>query len=254
MKKVLLILGVISSTMFADMLKIQAGGGSLYNTNNKGEYSYNGTINSIDSVTMENSVNKNYYLYADIRHPVPFIPNARIEYYDITNKGTTTVGTTFDNTSFIDGSLNQFKYRSIESIGYYRLPIPGVDIDLGGGLNTLEGSISLNDNINNSIKNYKKDIPFIYGNVHLDIPLSNIGLEANVKYNKNVDTKINFLESVAKFTYTLNSFNVIAAKYKIALEAGVKYTDNKFITTDNVNLHYKDTNAFGGINILFGSF
>lgn len=252
MKKIIFSIALLTTSGFSDMIKLEAGGGSLLNIENKGQYQFSGTMNQFDTVNFEKKISESYYLYADIEHFVPLVPNARIEYYDTKTKGKTSENITFSGSSFFPDSLNNVEYRSLEGILYYSLPLPVVDIDFGAGVNEITGSLSLSDGVQTSTKSYSKTIPFLYGNVQLNIPTTNIGLEANIKYNKSTITDTEFIESLLKVTYSLSDLNLVAAKYKVNLEAGVKNTNQKFIV-DGLSMNYKDTNGFIGLNVVFGS-
>ena len=88
MKKILIslaTLATLSSTVSADFLRVEAGLGAWAQTN-VGSISYTDNDTEADDISDEKALSTNY-LWAYIKHPVPIVPNVRLEYSKVESEG-----------------------------------------------------------------------------------------------------------------------------------------------------------------------
>ena len=119
MKKILVIVGLLSSFLFADFIGFGIGGGVQLNGLD-GTASYKGNSRSFDS---EDNADNYFWAYAE--HPIPLLPNVKLRY---------------QKTSEEDFELTQF-----DTTLYYELLSNIVSVDFGLKLKLAELTIDSDD-------------------------------------------------------------------------------------------------------------
>lgn len=115
------------------------------------------------------------HLYAE--HPVPFIPNARISYADISSNKTWRLGD-------IDGGTATIDLTHIDATAYYELLDNWINIDAGLSLRKFEGRASVSSplgGLTTGSVNIDDVIPLGYLLVEADLPFTgwSAGIEVN---------------------------------------------------------------------------
>jgi len=179
-------LALFSTAANADFLRVEAGAG-LWSQTNVGYISYEDDDTTAEDRSAE--VEKtNAYLWAYVKHPVPFVPNFRLEYSKIESDG------------YLNGTWKGMRYggedlptttemTQIEVIPYYNILDDTflVTVDLGLDIKfidytaTGEGdarlvSIALYDESGSFVA------PLPYLRARAELPFMNFGLEAVIKY------------------------------------------------------------------------
>jgi len=189
MKKIvasLATLAALTSGVNADMLRVEMGGGMWMQTA-KGYFQYqkdgietfigdDGTATATDK---SNEVGiDNGYMWMFIKHPVPVLPNLRVEYSTIESEGTLNVtGEMYGITSSSEPTPTNLKITQMEFIPYYNLldNTFWVTLDLGVDIKLIhyeanggEGDVSYDE---------EGDIPvpLLYLRTRGQIPLTDIG-------------------------------------------------------------------------------
>ena len=194
MKKVLTSLAtiaVLATTASADFARIEMGAG-VWNQAPSGTLTYDAG-SGVDGVYTSNKTDtSNAYAWMLVKHPIPVIPNIRLEYAKSSDEGTATGSfngfTTPPNTG-VSASLDITQY---DVIPYYNI------LD-----NTFWTTIDLGLDIKVADINYKAEgvqlvgynvptasyddsstvvLPMLYVRTRVQIPITNIGLEADAKY------------------------------------------------------------------------
>ena len=171
----------------ADRWTIDAGAGVLSN-------SASGTIRSTLNQTLEfkdtldtHDETKDGYFYISLKHPIPILPNIRLEYVDVSTSGNSTevgVKSTFIpgniaiSSSDVKSSLGMTQY---DAILFYNLldQTMGMTLDLGLDVKYLVSDYKVDAVIESSDSSV---IPLVYVRGRFDIPMVDIGLEGDVKY------------------------------------------------------------------------
>ena len=213
MKKILSILlfGVLmASNSYADVTRVEMGAGVWMETPS-GSANYNAT--SGGSNVMRETQDNSTYIWALIKHPIPVVPNFRVEYVDITSEGRAN-GTWGSGTAV--SSKSTFDMQQIDLIPYYNIldNTFWATIDLGLDVKM----VNLDYKIADASYEYKKTlpIPMGYARVRVQVPRSAFGAEADIKYiayGRSV-----FSDARAKIDYTFNSFYVVQP----AIEVGYR--------------------------------
>ena len=202
----------------ADIARVEMGVGAWMQTPS-GEISYRESGGTGNDIAKE-SQKTQPYVWALLKHPVPVIPNLRLEYVSIESTGAAT-GSFKEFTA--SGGKTSLKMTQFDVIPYYNIldNSTWVTLDLGLDLKVTEikyeatgvTGIPVGTNYSDSATVV---IPLIYVRSRVEIPATNIGLEADVKY---ISYNSNTIYDVrAKVDYTLDFIPVIQP----AIEVGYR--------------------------------
>ncbi len=211
MKKIiiyLLVLFSISNAKAGILVDIEAGVGSWI-TNSSGNFSYKGDkIDLEDTLGLKKS--SNLYVYAQLDHFVPILPNIRVEHQSLKTDGKKNLSTTFGNKRFVGLTNSKSDLTQNDLILYWGVPAlntlsAGIfDIDLGVGVKQIKGFIKLNQKSSNTYEKAKLDIvtpPMAYLRARVEPPFLDVVLEASSKFTKYKDSSLS--DSLAKVSICL---------------------------------------------------
>ncbi len=151
--------------------------------------------------------NNNTFYYIAIEHPVPFLPNIKVQQNDITSAQTSTIEKSFSigDITFPAGSnvKTDFDLSYTDATLYYEALDNWLNLDVGITLRKYSGylkaeSMQLSDEIDVDIA-----VPLIYGKFQFDLPLTGFsaGFEGNyISYDGN-----NLTDYSAKIGYMFDS-------------------------------------------------
>lgn len=212
MKKVLLASGLIVAAPFAsaDVLGVYAGAGQW-------QSDYSGQLGDADNDIDVNELglreSDNNYVYVAFEHPVPLIPNGRIQYTDLSSQQSARIERNFtlDGETFYAGEdvESDVDLTHIDYTLYYELLDNWVSLDLGLTLRQFDGYVYAEGSANGlfSEQNVTLDetLPMVYGKAQFDLPLTgfSVGVQGNViNYDDDslsdlsANIRYNFVESV----------------------------------------------------------
>ncbi len=236
MKKILSVLtfsALMASSSYADIARVEMGAGAWMQTPS-GSANYNvGAAGGTN--TMKESQGTSAYVWALVKHPIPVVPNLRLEYVNIASDGTA-IGTW--GSVAVGSSKSTLDMQQIDVIPYYNIldntfwttVDVGVDVKL----------VDFNYKVAAAAYEYKKTLPIPMGYVRarVQIPATGIGLEADAKYISNGSST--FSDARAKVDYTFTSFPIIQP----ALEVGYRVQKIKI---DESSVDIKTDIDFSGI-------
>lgn len=188
MKKVMLASGLMLAAPLAsaDFLGVYAGVGQW-----QSDYSgqLGDTDNDIDVNELGLNESDNNYLYLAFEHPVPLLPNARLQYTDISSQQSARIersftldGETFSAGEDVDSDID---LTHLDGTLYYELLDNWVNLDLGLTLRQFDGHVNAEGSINGFFSEQQVEldetIPMIYGKARFDLPLT--GLHAGATVN-----------------------------------------------------------------------
>jgi len=237
MKKILstLALGAaITTVASADIMRLEMGGGVW-------QQSPSGTVTYTDTTTSAygtyTSSKKDYngaYVWMLLKHPLPIIPNLRLEYTKIKDEGTA-------KGSFEDFSTTsttaRFDMKQYDIIPYYNLldntfwATLDVGIDIKVLDTTFEADSVQIDGVG-ALTKYTDSktvaIPMAYGRARVEIPATGFGLEADAKYITYDGSTV--YDVRAKIDYTFDISPVIQPGIEVGYRAqkfDIKTDDDK---------------------------
>lgn len=222
MKKILTALAcasLMAATANADVARVEMGVGA-WAQSPSGEISYTDSgANGLDK--SDESQETQAYVWALLKHPVPVIPNLRLEYVNIKNSGAAT-GTFKEFTA--SGGKTSLEMTQFDVIPYYNIidNTAWITLDLGLDLKVTQMKYQADGVVIPGVASTSYSdsatvvIPLLYVRGRVEIPATNIGLEADVKYvSYNANT---IYDARAKVDYTLDIFPVVQP----AIEVGYR--------------------------------
>jgi outer membrane protein len=193
-------------TASADIIGLSIGGGSW-------QASPKGDIGRTD-IDLESTLNldkqSNQFIFIALEHPIPVLPNIRVQQSDMewTGSALVTAGTDLNGTPFVsDEQVNvSLDLSHIDATLYYEVLDNVVDLDLGITARAFDGQASLVGVNQQESIDLDAVGPLLYGQVGVDFPLT--GLSAHMIANWiNVD-EFRLVDWAAQLTY---EFDLIPA-------------------------------------------
>jgi outer membrane protein len=251
----LLLAGLIGASAQADVVRVEMGAGAWQNE-------LSGTITSGTPAVTEDFSALNYeeetkgYAWVYIKHPVPILPNLRLEYAAVDFAGTSTQsfdykGSTYQANAKSDLTLDQF-----DIIMYYNIldNTAWMTLDLGLDVKVVQAefnAVGLEDITNNPLSFNEKEtlpLPMGYARARVEIPGTDIGLEGNVKYMAYKESKV--MDYAIKADYTL----VDILPVDVGLEVGYRFQQFDIDGTDfdiDTSLDVEIDGVFVGATVKF---
>lgn len=220
MKKVLSTLActaLFTSAAMADITRVEMGAGAWMQTP-KGSATY--TDGGADgSYTSSEKDNTETYVWALIKHPVPVLPNLRLEYVSMEDSGVAS-GQFKDFDITAASTTLSYDMKQYDIIPYYNIldNTAWITLDLGLDIKIVDASYTAAPSA--PFTGYSDSVmfavPLLYARTRVEIPATNIGLEADVKYVTTGDSTV--YDVRAKVDYTLDFVPVLQP----ALEVGYR--------------------------------
>ena len=208
---------LFSSAAIADITRIEMGAGAWMQTP-KGDASYtNGGADG--SYTSSEKDNSEIYIWALIKHPVPVLPNLRLEYVSMEDSGVAS-GQFKDFDITAASTILSYDMKQYDIIPYYNIldNTAWITLDLGLDIKIVDASYTAAPSA--PFTGYSDSVtfalPLLYARTRVEIPATNIGLEADVKYVTTGDSTV--YDVRAKVDYTLDFVPVVQP----ALEIGYR--------------------------------
>jgi outer membrane protein len=185
MKKNILVLSL--SAIFAicanaDTFGLEVGA-AFWAAKTSGNIEYKSLGNDIDlSQNLGYDDLNTNFIWASFEHPIPMIPNIKIQHTKVEDSSSKISNVTFDNKNF-SGTINSnIQFNQTDFIAYYELLDNWVNFDLGINAKYLDSSVSVSDNTNNSRKDVDYIVPMLYAKAKFDLPFSGLSLETDLSY------------------------------------------------------------------------
>ncbi|WP_415397232.1 TIGR04219 family outer membrane beta-barrel protein [Sulfurimonas sp. CS5] len=240
MKKILTALtsvAFLALTASADIARVEMGVGAWAQTPS-GELSY---INAGATATDKSDETEEVqaYVWALIKHPIPVVPNLRLEYVSLKNTGV--ANGTFKEFTVTAGKTS-LEMTQIDVIPYYNI----LDntfwstVDIGIDFKVAEMTYDVKNGTDTATGTYHDSesvvIPLAYVRGRVEIPVTNIGLEADVKY---IAYNTSYMYDVrAKIDYTFDIFPVVQPAIEVGYRVQKIKIDDDSIGKSDINLEF----------------
>lgn len=247
----LLLAGLLGASVQADIVRVEAGAGVWQNE-------LSGSLISGTPAVTEDFSALNYdketkgYAWVYIKHPVPVLPNLRLEYAAVDFSGTSTqsfdyLGTTYSANAKSDLTLDQF-----DIIMYYNLldNTAWMTLDLGLDIKVVEAEFNAAQSSGANAVQEKETLPLPmgYARARVEIPGTGIGVEGNVKYTAYKESKA--MDYAIKADYTL----VDILPVDVGLEVGYRFQQFDIDGSDfdiDTSLDVEIDGIFAGATVRF---
>ena len=240
MKKVLsglLLAGIIGAGAQADVLRLEAGAG-VWDQDPDGYLQYKNTPSFTDS-DVGYSNEKKMYAWINIKHPVPALPNVRLEYTPIEFSGTSITGFEYEGTNFTSGAKSTLSMDQYDAIFYYNIldNTGWTTIDVGLDVKYIDTSFQASQGVNSVSQSDDITLPMAYARVRFEIPATDIGLEGDIKYVSYKSSDVYDYRIKVDYTVDLTAVD-------LGVEVGYRF--------QNINVEHNDfssLDATGDIHI-----
>ena len=227
MKKIASLLAtttLLATLANADFARVEMGGG-VWDNKSSGILSH--TENDLTgSYTSNEKSNSSAYAWLMVKHPIPVIPNLRLEYTTLQDEG-------YASGKFEDFEINlgefvtgEIKMTQYDAILYYNIldNTAWITLDVGVDVKFINLDFTVNGNIrvdgvpNTSYTvNETLPLPMGYVRARVQIPGTNIGLEADGKYITYDGSSVSDFR--AKVDYTFDFVPVVQPAIELGYRA-----------------------------------
>jgi len=196
---------LLATTANADFARVEAGaGGWMQTPSGIAEYNSGSAITGSD--TLNEDMDTSAYVWMLVKHPLPIIPNVRVEYTTIHATGNATGswnGLTVTSAS-ADSELDITEY---DIIPYYNIldNTFWITVDLGLDIKVVDSDYKI-DSLNYEDTSTTV-VPMLYLRGRVEIPTTDLGVEADAKYISNGSSTI--YDVRAKLDYTFDITPII---------------------------------------------
>lgn len=189
----------------------------------------------------------NGFMWAYIDHPLPFLPNLKIQKTNFSDnsEGTINSNVTFGGKNFSanESVSSSVTLNQIDFIPYWRILDNWVNFDIGLNIKAIDGKVQVNSRTSSKEANADFDIilPMLYTKARFDLPFTGLSIEADASYvgysgNKFSDVKAGI---------------VYETSYGLGATIGYRHEN---ITIDDIDDTYGDITIKGAYAGLFYHF
>lgn len=251
----LLLAGLLGASAQADILRVEMGAGVWQNE-------FSGTVTSKDLVgtgydtfdtdLLDYDKESKGYVWLNIKHPVPILPNLRLEYAAVDYAGKSTQDIVYKGVTYTANATTDLTLDQIDVIMYYNLldNTAWTTLDLGLDIKVLQAEFNAAqaDGTNAVQEKETLPLPMAYGRLRFEIPGADIGLEGNAKYTAYKESKV--MDYAIKADYTL----VDVLPVDVGLEVGYRFQQIDLDGTDfdiDTSMDVEIDGVFAGATIKF---
>lgn len=193
---------LLASSVMADFTRVEMGAGAWMQTP-KGDafYTDGGADGSYISSEKDSS---EPYIWALIKHPVPALPNLRLEYVSLKDSGV--ASGQFKDFDIISAStVLSYDVKQYDIIPYYNIldNTAWITLDLGLDIKIIDASYTAAASA--PFAGYSDSItfaiPLLYARTRVEIPATDIGLEADIKYITTGDSTVYDVRAKVDYTF-----------------------------------------------------
>jgi len=228
----LVALGLMTGTAQADFLGLYVGGG-VWDHDPSGDFSSVGS----PSIGLESDLGMSSetegYFYAAFEHPIPFIPNLRIDSTSLTHDGNAS-GVDF-NGSTLSGPAT-ISLDSMDLLLYWRILDNWVNLDLGLSLREFDGEFT----VDTETLGISESIPTAYVAVMFDMPFTGLSIGGDFYHTGLDDNSLDDLR--LRVAYEMGV---------IGFEGGLRNYSLKLDDVDGVDADMKFDGIFLGVFLHF---
>lgn len=166
-------MALLSPLAVADtILGVYAGAGQ-WRADYSGEV---GSPQNIDVKDLGLGKEGNNFYYIALEHPVPLLPNIKLQKMDISSKQTAIINQTFtiDGTTFVVGSevASDIDLSHLDIVLYYELLDNWLNLDVGLNIRKFDGYVSAISDFATESVELDEAIPMLYAKAQFDLPLT----------------------------------------------------------------------------------
>lgn len=178
MKKLLsaLFIAAVPLPASAELFGVTAGV-SVWDHQPSGHIRYVGTDNDLKN-DMGLGQKTEVGVWADIRHPIPALPNIKIAYNQVSSHGDGTLTADFGSISASTPVTTDLTLDQIDAILYYNLLDTVAKVDLGLDIKMVDGNAKVVSSSLTENKDFNGPLPMLYLNAAVKLPLTGLSVGA----------------------------------------------------------------------------
>jgi len=180
----------------------------------------------------------NSFFWAYLDHPVPLLPNIKIQQTNYTDSASKVKSVTFDGTTYNGTVSSELTLDQTDIIAYWRILDNWVNLDLGFNLKTINGNIKLSaTGSSDTDKDFSATVPMLYAKGRFDLPFTGLSAEADMSY----------------ISYSGNKFSdfkagvVYQTSYGLGATAGLRTENLTIDDIDDFNADLTISGAYLGV-------
>lgn len=223
----LLLAGLLGANVQADIVRVEMGAGAWQNE-------FSGTVTSTtlpDPITADilgYDKETKGYVWVYVKHPVPVLPNLRLEYAAVDFSGTSTDSFTYDGKPYAINTKSDLTLDQIDVIMYYNLldNTAWTTLDIGLDIKVVDFAFHASSGGNVVAEQETLPLPMAYGRLRFEVPGVDLGIEGTAKYTAYKNSKV--ADYSIKADYTL----VDILPVDVGLEVGYRFQQFDIDGTD----------------------
>lgn len=256
MKKLLSIAAttaLLATAANADIIRVEGGVG-VWQSKPTGTVKFDPfpTFDLADAAGFE--AESNAYVWVYLKHPVPIVPNVRLEYADPNFSSETNLVVDAGGFVFDAGASNALSLTQYDAVLYYNIldNTFWTTIDLGLDIKLIDGNYNVSGTAGGVTETVSEDfslamvLPYIRGRVQ--IPVTNIGVEAIVRGVSYADNTV--IDAQFKVDYTLDMIPLVQPGLEIGYRHQQIDLDAASLGID-ANFETTFSGIYGGLMVRF---
>jgi len=184
MKKNIVLLSLCATfalSASADTVGFEVGA-AYWGAKTSGDFNYKGDTIDLEKDLGYGDKNTNF-IWASFEHPVPIIPNLKIQHTSFDESQSTNTNKVFDGKTYSGVVNSNLKLNQTDFILYYELLDNWVNLDFGINAKYLNASFSMDSATQSaSTKDLNYVVPMLYAKAKFELPLSGLSVESDISY------------------------------------------------------------------------
>ena len=234
------LLGLTPSLASADVVGFEVGAG-VWNQSPEGNLTYQGTLlDVVDDLGIGSE--SGAFFYAVLEHPIPVIPNIKVQKNSMEFSGTSTLtkdivfgGTTYTISEDISSDIDLSHY---DITLYYELLDNWVNLDLGINVKVFDGEATIRSATQGTTTtDLSFPIPLLYARGQFDLPFTGWQLEAIGQYVSYDGSHLSDFSGSINYTFA----------FGLGVKAGYRVIDLKIDDVDDITSDISIDGAFGTV-------
>ncbi len=175
---------MLTTSLNADFLGAEVGIAS-WNTKIDGNIKKNG-----DSIDFQKDLGygndqMNNFFYASFDHPIPLIPNLKVQQTNFSDNGMSTLNATFAGKTFNSAVTSELTLKQTDIIPYWRILDNWINFDIGVNIRNIAGNIKIDSASENkhTDTDFSVILPMAYAKARIDLPFTGLSIEADGSYS-----------------------------------------------------------------------
>lgn len=249
MKKIITsvaLLGALASTLSADFLRIEMGGGAWMATPET-SMTYEDALSDGSDISNEAQDEIQGYVWALVKHPVPVVPNLRVEYSSVMSEGVANGNFKFFPDVTFNDTASNIELTQYDVIPYYNIldNTFWVSLDLGLDIKLIDTAYTATTTSESYLEEESVLLPLLYVRTRFQVPTTGLGVEADVKYISYDDSTVSDIR--VKVDYTFEFTPLIQP----GIELGYRMEKIEIISDEKLKADFDFSGVYAGLMLRF---